>query len=89
MERNTVTLNKYSFCSLLRHAYLCAFTAQAITAAFELSGVWPIDRAKLITVPRPRDFHDVSTLIVAQRMEEICQEKLSRSQQCILGDERA
>ena len=89
MERNTVTLDKYRLCSMLRHAYRCAFTVPVITAAFKLSGVWPVDRKKLITVPRPRDFDDVTTLISAEKMEEMYQKKLLLSRKCILGDERS
>lgn len=43
----------YQLCAILREAFHASFTRPNIVASFAGSGVWPVDKTRLMSVPRP------------------------------------
>ena len=68
-------MDVYELCATLKMSYIHAFTPRCIISAFKSSGLWPVDHAVLMSVPRPRDSHDNITLMSVEEMEALFMEK--------------
>lgn len=53
----------FDFSGMLRFAYAEAFTRENIMLAFRRAGVWPIDRSRLLSVPRPAAQDNVTEIV--------------------------
>lgn len=78
-------INLFELCAMFRHACNTALTRVNIMYAFERAGVYPVDRSKLMSVPKPRDDDDVRTLMSVDDMEALFQEKCKNALERILG----
>jgi len=79
-------LDLYQICALLRHSMYQTFTRANITSSFAKSGVWPLDRHKLMSIPRPHDIDDEFTLISVDEMERMFFEQRDIARRRIVGD---
>ena len=57
-ESEMNSIDVYQLCRIIRHAPYFALSYQNIKSSFESCGLWPIDRMKLMPVPRSQDNND-------------------------------
>lgn len=80
-------MNVYDFCSLLNYAYSRSLIAPKFMFAFAASGVWPLNRQKLLGVAPPRSGADLRTIIGVDELEKMYLEKCKVARKRILGEE--
>jgi len=78
-------LNMWDYCALLRAAYGESFTKLNIQRSFLRSGMWPLDPTRLLSVPRPKDNNDLSTILTPAQLVALLEEKREEARRGILG----
>ena len=77
----------YDFCAVLKDAYLQSFSCANIKASFRRSGLWPLDRTRLIGVPRPATAGENAEMLSTEELELLFKRKQDVARKSILGDD--
>lgn len=72
---------------MLRHAYYATFTRPNVMATFEKAGMWPVNSAKLMSVPVHRSANDVATVLTVAELDELSQAESLVARRRILGED--
>lgn len=80
-------IDLYELCDILRTAFHNSCTTSNIIASFLRAGVWPVDAAKLMSIPRPRNGDAEQTLVSIDEMEEMLIASRTAARRSIVGDD--
>ena len=76
----------FAFTDMLIAAYHETFTSNNIQSSFVRSGVWPVDRKRLMNVSRPRD-STLNTTYMVEEMEGMIQARRQMVSESIFGEQ--
>ena len=68
-------MDLFDLMKLMRSAYECAFPRSNIQKAFKKSGIWPLNPAAVLNIPRPISASAPSKIVTVQELSQLLEER--------------